>query len=176
MTKRSLLMAVTALVAAAGSAAAVENTPMHASAGTVQPISRVRSDNPVVLRAIREGADRSATFRSLVETVNSSDGIVWVQEGRCGHSVRACLVLSITMAGPNRLLRILVDTRRSDHDLIGSIGHELRHALEVLGDATVNSDGAIYLLYRRIGETSGDRFETEAAIHAGNVIRAELRR
>jgi hypothetical protein len=40
----------------------------------------------------------------------------------------------VTAAGPNRILRIQVDTRKAGWDLMGSIGHGLRHAVEVLGD------------------------------------------
>jgi hypothetical protein len=139
-------------------------------------IVRVRSDDPEIVALLAEASSRSATFSGLVEGINNSDGIVWIQTGKCGFGVRACMKLSVTQSGPNRLLRIVIDTRKADWDLMGSLGHELQHALEVLSDPTVTSDAAVYLLYRRIGEPSGDRFETETAIRTGDRIRDEALR
>jgi hypothetical protein len=138
--------------------------------------SRVRTDNPALAAVIQDGIRRSATFRRLVEAIDASDGIVFVEEGRCRHSVRACLALSVKQAGPNRLLRVVVDVRKPDWDLMGSIGHELYHAVEVLNEPWVKSSGAIYLFYKSVGEPSGDRFETPAAINAGDAVRREARR
>jgi hypothetical protein len=138
--------------------------------------TRVRTNSPVVARLIQEATQRSATFRTLVDTIHASDGIVYVNEGDCGHGVRACLV-DVTAAGSNRILRIQLDTRKADWDLMGSIGHELRHAVEVLGDPTVTSKGAMYFFYNRIGRRgTKSSFETEAAVAAGNAVRSEVRR
>jgi hypothetical protein len=138
--------------------------------------SRVRTDNPVIAAVIQDGIRRSATFRRLVEAIDASDGIVFVEEGRCGHGVRACLPFSVKQSGPNRLLRVVVEVRKPDWDLMGSIGHELYHALEVLSEPNVKSSGAIYLFFKSFGEPSGDRFETPAAIKAGDAVRREARR
>jgi hypothetical protein len=143
---------------------------------TSAAVARVRSDDPLIATLLREGPVRSRTFAALVQHIDASDGIVFIDRGRCGRGVRACLALRVTMAGPSRLLRIIVDARKADSDLIASVGHELRHALEVLADATVTSNGAIYFLYKRIGTTSVGRFETKAAVQAGDSIRIELRR
>ena len=101
---------------------------------------------------------------------------MWVEEGRCRHSVRACLAYSVTQAGPNRLLRVVVEVRKPDWELMGSIGHELYHAVEVLSQPWVKSSGAIYLFYKSVGVPSGDRFETPAARKAGDAVRREARR
>jgi hypothetical protein len=136
---------------------------------------RVRTNSPVVARLIQEATERSATFRSLIDTIHASDGIVYVNEGECGHGVRACLA-DVTAAGPNRILRIQVDTRKANWDLMGSIGHELRHAVEVLGDPTVTSNAAMYFFYTRTGRRgTASSFETEAAVEAGHAVRREVR-
>ena len=124
---------------------------------------------------IQEATERSATFRALVETINASDGIVYVNQGDCGHGVRACLA-TVVAAGPNRILRIQVDTRKADWDLMGSIGHELRHAVEVLGDPTVTSNATMYFFYSRTGRRdASNSFETKAAVEAGRAVRSEVR-
>jgi hypothetical protein len=58
---------------------------------------------------------------------------------------------------------------------MGSIGHELQHAVEVLSHHSVTSYSAMILLYKEMCNACGSRFETDAAIGAGNAVRAELR-
>lgn len=144
------------------------------TAGQATWIPRVRAnDDPFIASLIREATERSGTFRRLVETIDATDGIVYVQKGRCGHNVLTCLALTVRVAGPSRILRIVQDTRRNHDALIAAIGHELQHAVEALGDPHV-TDATIYSFFDRIGRTSKDRFETDAAIQAELEIAAEL--
>ena len=158
--------------------------PAHrvaAAEGTSLP--RVRSTSPRLAAVIDDARERSQTFRNLTETINESDGIVYVQEGPCGHGVRACFT-SVTVAGTNRVLWVRIDITRvdwnADWDLMGAIGHELRHAVEVLSDQTVRDDMSKHFFYAlSAGRRSGgnpDAFETDAAILAGLQIRDEARR
>ena len=66
-------------------------------------IPRVRSENPLLSAAIVQGAERSKTFRRLIEAIDSTDGLVYVLEGKCGQGLRACLPMSLELAGKNRL-------------------------------------------------------------------------
>src|SRR5436190_12360176 len=77
------------------------------------PDARVRGVNARVVAVINEAAARSRSFRGLVAEIGTTDGIVYVAEGHCGHGVRACLLLTMTTMGENRVLRILVDPRKS---------------------------------------------------------------
>ena len=99
---------------------------------------------------------------------------MYVEEGQCGHGVRACFA-NVTKAGSS-LMWVKVNTRKADWDLMGSIGHELRHTIEVLGEPSVTSGSAMYFFYSRIG-THGtkDAFETTAAVEAGMAVRQEVR-
>lgn len=139
-------------------------------------MSRVRTDTPTIAALIGAATVRSATFRELVDTINETNGLVFLQAGTCPGRVHACLSHSVTRSGPSRLLRILVDVNRADADVIASIGHELRHALEVLEDPTVDSSEAVYFLYQRNRSNAGGRYETDAAVHAGLEIRKEMLR
>jgi hypothetical protein len=157
------------------SAAAADDSPTAAVPATILT-SRVRSSSPAIAGLMRKAAEQSATFRGLVQVIDASDGIVYVESGACGHGVRACL-MGVTAAGENRILWIKVDTRKQDSDLMGSIGHELRHAVEVLGAPTVTSNAAMYFFYERIGRRgTNSSFETEAAVEAGHAVRSEVRR
>ena len=177
---RNLAAGLAMVMAAAVPSAHASQNEAAASVTPILPVQvmpRVRSDSPAIAALMLEAAARSVTFRNLVDTINASDGIVFVSEGNCGHGVRACLVHTVTMAGPNRLLRVVVDTKKVDWDLMGSMGHELRHAVEVLSNPTVTSDSALVFFYRRGsgGGVFGDRFETKAALRAGDRIREEAR-
>jgi hypothetical protein len=59
-------------------------------------IPRVRDNgDPVIAALLQEATEHSATFRRLVETIDATDGIVYVERGMCRHSVRACLALKL---------------------------------------------------------------------------------
>ena len=137
-------------------------------------LPRLRAASPIIATALELGAERSPAFRALVARIGLTDGIVFVREGVCGHSVRACLHLSVSIAGPYRALFIQVDTRKvRGCELVGAIGHELQHAIEVLGDSNVRDGVAMLLFYHRIGPTASRRFETEAAIQTGLEVERE---
>ena len=93
-TKRQLMVALmmTALVAA--------GRPVLAGGADFNGMSRVRSSSASILALIGQAAERSETFRRLVETIDASDGIVYVEEGTCGRGVRACFV-AVSESGPN---------------------------------------------------------------------------
>jgi hypothetical protein len=136
--------------------------------------SHVRSANPAIRSLIAAATERSATFRRLVQDIDASDSYVYVNEGRCGHGVRACFA-RVTASGPQRFLWVKVDTHKADSDLMGSIGHELRHTLEVIADPAVRTDAARFFLYERIGRhETGSVRETQAATDAGATVRWEV--
>jgi hypothetical protein len=80
----------------------------------------------------------------------------------------------MTMMGPNRLLRILVDRRAADRDLVASIGHELQHSVQVLNYRSVRSSRQTILFYERICDVCGRSFETNAAVRVGNAVRDKM--
>jgi hypothetical protein len=142
----------------------------------VPPLVRVRSSDPAIAAVIQEAAVRSKTFRGLIKTIDATDGLVYVDEGKCGHSVGACLTLSVKVAGPFRLLRILVDRRKyeRDCDLMAVIGHELRHAIELLSEPNIRDYYTAYSFFEREGRTGKVRFETRAALRTGLEVLAEV--
>jgi hypothetical protein len=140
---------------------------------------RVRSTETMVSTLLRDAVARSPTFRRLVDTVNSTNGIVYVESGACRRGgIHACLLMSLTMAGPNRVLHVRVDTRADVTTIIGSIGHELQHVVEALSEAGVTSSGRLEAFFERTtgGPTSRGHleFETEAAVHAGEAVHDEI--
>ena len=135
----------------------------------------VRSTDRSVAVLIERAERESPTFRSMVETIRSAKGIVYILPGRCGHGVRSCLV-DVVPAGRHRILRVKVDVRKPDRELMASIGHELRHAIEVLGEPSIRSGNAMFLFYRRTATMGAGRaFETPAAVLAGDTVGKEIR-
>jgi hypothetical protein len=101
---------------------------------------------------------------------------VFVEAGDCGHGVRACFV-SVAASGAYRYMRVIVDTRKADWDLMGSIGHELRHTIEVIGAPRVRDNVSKHFFYEQIGTRgTATARETRVAVDAGNAVRAEVRR
>ena len=166
--RRTFAVVLTALVCLS---LTVHGTPSHQEPA----IPRVRSENPLLSAAIVQGAQRSTTFRRLIEAIDATDGLVYVLEGRCGQGVRACLHMSLELSGKNRLLRILVDPRRAPGcELIASIGHELQHALEALSNPNVRTSFGLSSFFHQIGpEGSPRRFETPEAIQVGLAVAKE---
>jgi hypothetical protein len=156
---------VTAFVTVAATASAQEVVPAF---------RRVRSEKPALAALIGEGISRSKTFAGLVASIDRTDGLVYVGEGTCGGRVRACLAMAVSVAGPNRILRIQVDSRRPRRDLIAAIGHELRHAIEVLNEPGIRNRDALFHFYLREAPTARETFETPAAVRAGIAVFAEL--
>jgi hypothetical protein len=149
--------------------------PVGAASTEAPAMPRVRSTNTSIAALISQASEQSKSFHSIVDTVNASDGIVYVEEGECGHGVPACLV-TVLQAGANRILRVNVDTRKADLELMGLIGHELQHAIEVLSERNVNSGVAMYMFFSRVGRRGTmDTFETTAAIRAGTAVSDEVR-
>jgi hypothetical protein len=151
--------------------------PAAADATNPTPPTGVRSSSPALVTLIARATKQSPTFRGLIETIEASDGIVYVEVGQCGHYVRSCLV-GVTTAGRFRMLWIEVDTEKTDVDLIASIAHELRHAVEILSDSKVRSSAGMFSFYTRQGKRARGptAFETEAAVDAGNAVRTEIRK
>jgi hypothetical protein len=137
---------------------------------------RVRTDNPIIAALIEEATNRSITFQRLVGAIQATNGVVYVQQGRCGHGRRACLPFSMAVAGPHRILRIVLERLEPGREVIVAIAHELRHALEVLEEPGITSGDLMYFFYKSHGSWRGEAFETAAAVDAGNAVHQELRK
>jgi hypothetical protein len=73
-------------------------------------------------------------------------------------------------------MRIVIDRSESNRDIqvMGSLGHELQHAVEVLSEPAVTNGATMYSFLRRTALTDNNRFETTAAVDAGNAVIVEL--
>ena len=139
--------------------------------------SPVRSSSAQVVALLVDGVRDSAMLKRLIETLQATDGIVYVESGTCrrgADQLNACLVNDIVATGGRRYLRILVNLRKDPVDLTGSIGHELQHAVEVLSDRSVTSMASMLAFYQGDGRNGARSYETPAAVDAGLTVAREI--
>ena len=139
--------------------------------------TRVRAQEPALAALVQEGVDRSMTFRRLVQRIDETDGIVYIQNGSCSISaVGGCLLLCVTETGHARYLRIHVTAQATrPEQRITIVGHELQHAYEILSRRSVRTTADAYALFIRIGSARSIRgFETDEAQRVEGAIADEL--
>ena len=134
----------------------------------------VRTADPVLLAAVEDGMDQSPTFRRLAREIGTLKGIVYLEPGRCHDSMRSCMFLDMRQAGSYRLLFVRVDPQQGPVALVGSVAHELQHAVEVLRAREVRTQAAMKAFYLRYGTRISGHFETSEASQAAEVVRVEL--
>jgi hypothetical protein len=149
-------------------------TRLDASGSATVTVVRLRPTTKRLAVLIEEATARSPTFRDMVASIEATDGIVFIDEGNCSRGVPACLLWQLTQAARYRVLFVVIDTRRPDIHLMGSIGHELRHALEVLDDPSVRTTAAIERFYMRQLAAGSYIVETAAATAAGVDVLREI--
>ena len=150
--------------------------PSAAGAQSATAMPRVRSENPMLAQLIADAPAASVTFRSLVAAIDATNGIVYVESGQCPYGSQACLAHSIQVAGPHRILRVVLNTRRGREGLIGAIGHELQHAMEVLSEPGITTtQGMFFRLFGGMSMSTTGRFDSKEAVTAGLQIEHELR-
>ena len=139
---------------------------------------RLRPQDSRLELAIKEGARRSATFKSLVDRIESSNVIVYVAINPVMKSNLSGMLTWMTRTGNFRYLRASISTDLSFDQTIATVAHELQHAVEVIEDEGVTDEKTLVALYRRIGRQNSSaspaRWETEAAQEAGYRVRREL--
>lgn len=165
-----LLLSVALCAVAINSAALVAAAP--------PPLAHVRPQEERVTRLLRDGAARSATLRSLVDRIEGSDVIVYLELNPRMKSNLNGMLTWMTRAGNVRYLRASISSHLGADQMIATIAHELQHVLEVTEDNSVHDESSLVALYRRIGRQNGtsspSRWETVAAQQTGFQVRREL--
>jgi len=138
--------------------------------------SHVRGATPAVSALIARGASRSPTFKKLIEDLNASDVIIYLELSNALPPGLDGRLNFMTAAGGVRYLRAQVVSGLGFEELIAVAGHELQHALEIAADRDVRDSASLAGLYERIGIPSPikNRYDTEAAQSTGRRVRAEL--
>lgn len=138
--------------------------------------SHVRGATPHVNKLLAKGVKGSSTFAKLVEDLNATNVIVYLQVTRdlpAGLDGRLAFMTSV---GPLRYLHAQVRDGLPMDLLISTFAHELQHALEVAAHEDVRDAAGLASLYERIGIRGHDhtRYDTAAARVMGRRVRQEL--
>ena len=162
----TLLLALTSVDPLFGTATAAAKDPLF---------PRVRGVTPKMKELIETGIKRSVTFRLLVDQLNKSDVVVFLETRDLPASLDGRLVF-LTAAAGTRYLHAQLTPGLNMEELIAVAAHELQHAVEVATHPEVRCTDTLRLLYRRIGIPSAvkDRYDTRAAQSTGRRVRAEL--
>lgn len=173
-----VVAALAGLLAAAP--VALANPPLPPEVALVGP--HLRPDGFELRSLVADAADRSPTFRQLLDRLERSDLIVYVRvqhfpsahlEGRIGF---------VTGAGPRsgrRILLIELACPRTLTQQAATLAHELHHASEIADAPWVTGPGPLADYYRRIGEPAaapghGAAFETRAARDTAARVQREI--
>jgi hypothetical protein len=139
---------------------------------------RIRPQDSRFAQIIQEGMARSATFRSLVDRIESSNVIVYIGNNPILKPSLSGALTWMTRAGEFRYLRASVRAELTFDQMIASVAHELQHAVEVIEDESVVDEDSLVALYKRIGQPSRAAgplgWETVAAQRTGSQVRREL--
>lgn len=140
---------------------------------------RLRTLDQRIEELLHEGIVRSETFRTLVQRLTGGNVVVYMRQETLPAGVHGRMSFLTTASGTRFVLIALAP----DLDAIRSIavlGHELRHALEVLEQPAIVDEQTFveayeHATYRRRQLADGRTgFDTIAAVQAGLEVWKEL--
>jgi hypothetical protein len=142
-------------------------------------LPHVRTTEPKILALIETGLSRSATFRRLVETLDGSDVIVYIEPKLARHGLGGYLAHSIVVRGGYRYLRVAIDWQGANGRVIPLLGHELQHAVEVSTAPDARDATSLEAVFQRLSASQGcagstSCSETQAAIHIELTVKEEV--
>jgi hypothetical protein len=140
--------------------------------------SHLRPASDFEAAVINEGRCRSATFRALVQSLQTSDLTVSVLMKRVPDRRVAGGLQFLGATPTDRILRIVLTFPLDRYQRITMLGHELQHAVEVAGVPEIRSKQAFDEFYRAHGIPSQveGAFETEGARRTELRIQEEIAR
>jgi hypothetical protein len=138
----------------------------------------IRTTDQRLLRLVRDGVRTSETFRRLVDRLNRSDVIVYL-DCAAGTGAPDGRLTFVSAVGGYRYLHVRMARLPLADVQIALLGHELHHAVEIADAPHVVDPHSLAREYQRIGFlsprlTPGVSFDSDAAVDAGNRILREL--
>jgi hypothetical protein len=148
-------------------------------AGQGAPAPHVRTSEPKITALIDAGRRRSATFRQLIETLDRSDLIVYVDAKKMSREeFGGYLSHKIVVGGGFRYLRVAIDLHGVADRLVPVLAHELQHAVEVSEHPDIHDEYGLEQLFERLGVkygcVSSTCSESDAAINVQATVAAEI--
>jgi hypothetical protein len=125
---------------------------------------------------LADGLRRSVTLQQLVGRIASLNGIIYVAfepTPAVRKNLLGSLSHQVTVAGTTTILRVTVLRNQGD-TAIATLGHEFRHAIELLEDGP-RTEADVRAFFERNGtRIAPGVFETDEAVAAGRSVLREL--
>jgi hypothetical protein len=156
-------------------AASAQRLPDDAVMPAAARVPHVRASDPLAADVLQRAAAESPTVANLIAQLDQSDLIVNIVTGRLPDSVNGHT--RIAAATPvARYIRVTLRIPGATPRLIATLGHELRHAVEIAGMPDVRDEASLAAEYRRVGTAMAREgfFETAAAVETGRQVAREL--
>jgi len=138
----------------------------------------VRSTDRQIQGILVRGLEQSPTLRRLVEVLDQSDVIVYLEVKREQHGLGGYLSHRVVTAGGIRYLRVKLILAGPIEQVVGLMAHELQHAVEVAQTPGARDLESLQRLFVRVGlSTACDPsrcFETQAALDVQDAVREEM--
>ena len=150
---------------------------IDAAAVEVRGGPRVRPHDSRIAALLVEGIARSSRLRHLIDRIEQSDLIVYIETQPALRGRVAGSLTWLTKTALFRYVRVSISPDQFGEPGIALLAHELQHALEVAEAASVVDPSSLEALYRKIGQRVGvhvSGWDTEAARVVGEDVRREL--
>jgi hypothetical protein len=139
----------------------------------------VRTTDARVTQLFQEGMSRSATFRRLVEILDNSDLVVYIDVKTTRQALGGYLSHNIVVTGAYRYLHVAVDVQGASGRLVPLLAHELQHAVEVSADPNARDERTLQQLFERLAIPFGcggsTCSETQAAKDVETAVLTEVK-
>jgi len=161
----------------AGASLLLFASPAHAE-DPWKPPPHVRPQTADARALLAEGIARSPALRDMVDRLERSDVIVYIRHRVfAGNHLDGWIAILSNVRG-QRYLVIELACGRTVPDQIGTLGHELHHALEIAGEPSIVDARSLAAFYERVGMDIGGygsvrTFETLGARQAGLRVRRD---
>lgn len=138
---------------------------------------RVRASDGRTATILLDGLNRSETVRALVDELERSDVIVYLE---IRWNLRRGLAGSLTWVeatASSRYLRIALSSDLTGDLMVATLAHELQHAVEIARERSIVNSTTMAGYYARNGLSMAGHWngwDTQAARQTGDEVRREL--
>lgn len=143
-------------------------------------IPHLRPLTDTAKEVIKRGLAESATFRDLVQRLDRSDVIVYVEEDVYQPKALAGRLSFLTTGGGFRYVRVWLQWRSYDIQQVATLAHELQHALEIAERPEVVDQESLGRAFEHLGHQRraaygpSGMYDTAAAVEAGDRVWREI--
>ncbi len=147
---------------------------------TLTPEPRVRTTDTRMRRLLDAAVLASPSLRALVDRLQQSDVVVYVQCERYAPSRVAGRLTFVSAAGGRRYVVVRLQRLESRAQQIALLAHELQHAVEIADTPAIVDGASLAREYQRLGHVStwsttpGIAFDTAAAVEMGRRVLMEV--